>query len=76
MISVDLNKAKDITHEKRRDKRDGLFKQLDIEATIPMFAEQAEAQRQTIREEYAKIQTKIDNAKTIEELKTIITKVL
>ena len=52
MIQVNLDKAKEITHEKRRDKRADLFKQLDIEATI---------------------QTEIDNAETVDQLKEIIT---
>ena len=73
MIQVNLDKAKEITHEKRRDKRADLFKQLDIEATIPVLAEEAEAKRQIIRDEFEAIQTEIDNAETIDQLKEIIT---
>ena len=73
MIKVDLNKAKEISHDKRRTKREELFKPLDIQATIPMFAEQAEAQRQIIRDEFAVIQTEIDDAATVEELTIIVT---
>ena len=72
-INVNIEKAKEITHEKRRDKRADLFKQLDIEATIPMYADQAEAKRQIIRDEFAAIQTEIDNAETVDQLKEIIT---
>lgn len=73
MIQVDINKAKEISHTKRRNKRAELFKQLDIEAAIPTFAEQAEAQRQIIRDEFAVIQTEIDDAESVDQLKVIIT---
>lgn len=73
MIQVNLDKAKEITHEKRRDKRADLFKQLDIEATIPVLAEEAEAKRQIIRDEFAAIQTQIDEANSVDALKNIIT---
>jgi hypothetical protein len=73
MIQVNLEKAKEISHDKRRNKRADLFRQLDIEATIPMLAEQAEAERQIIRDEFAVIQTEIDNAETVDQLKEIIT---
>ena len=73
MIQVNLDKAKEISHDKRRNKRADLFKQLDIEATIPVLAEEAEAKRQIIRDEFAAIQTEIDNAETVDQLKEIIT---
>lgn len=73
MIDINLDKAKEISHDKRRNKRAELFKQLDIEATIPTLAEQAEAQRQIIRDELATIQTEIDKAATVEELRVIVT---
>ncbi|MEG2263909.1 MAG: hypothetical protein RSC68_06035 [Acinetobacter sp.] len=73
MINVNLDKAKEISHDKRRNKRAELFKQLDIEATVPALAEQAEEQRQAIRDEFAAIQTEIDNAESVDQLKVIIT---
>lgn len=73
MIQVNLDKAKEISHDKRRNKRADLLKQLDIEATIPVLAEEAEAKRQIIRDEFAAIQTEIDNAETVDQLKEIIT---
>lgn len=72
MININLDKAKDISHDKRRNKRTDMLKQLDIEATIPTMAEQAEIQRQAIRDQFAAIQTEIDNAKNIDELKSIV----
>ena len=73
MINVNLDKAKEISHDKRRNKRAELFKQLDLEATIPTLAEQAEEQRQAIRDEFAVIQTEIDNAESVDQLKATVT---
>ena len=73
MITIDINKAKEISHSKRREARSVEFAPLDIQATIPALAEQVEAERQVIRDKYAVIQTEIDAATTAEELKTIIT---
>ena len=73
MIQVDLDKAKEISHDKRRNKRADLFKQLDIEATTPSLSEEAETKRQIIRDEFAVIQTEIDSAENVDQLKVIIT---
>lgn len=71
-IDIDLPKAKLITHDKRRVKRAAELAPLDIEATIPAKAAQAEAARQTIRDKYATLQTEIDAATTPDQLKAII----
>lgn len=71
MIQVNLDKAKEITHTKRREARTEEFKPLDIKATIPSEATQAEADRQLVRDKYAEIQINIDNATDDVELKTI-----
>lgn len=71
-IVHNLDKAKNIAHEKRRAKRAAEFAPLDIEATIPAKAAAAEAARQVIRDRYEVMQTNIDEAATIEELKTIV----
>lgn len=73
MISVNLDKAKEISHAKRRDARAEEFKPLDIQATIPTLAEQVEAERQVVREKYAAIQAEINDAVTVDDLKAIIT---
>ena len=73
MIKIDINKAKEISHDMRRIKRGELFKQLDIEATVPVLTEQAEVKRQIIRDEFAAIQTEIDDAESVDQLKVIIT---
>lgn len=73
MIQVDINKAKEISHVKRRAARAAEFAPLDIEASIPAMSEQAEAQRQIIRDEFTVIQTKIDDAESVDQLKVIIT---
>jgi hypothetical protein len=71
MINVNLDKAKAIVHDIRRTKRTAEFAPLDIKATIPSEATAAEAARQAVREKYAAIQTAIDAAAGIPELKLI-----
>lgn len=70
MIVVNLDKAKHIAHDKRRAARAAEFAPLDIEATIPAKAAAAGTARQAIRDKYATIQTNIDAAQTVDELKT------
>lgn len=71
-VVVDLEKAKTISHEIRRQKRTLELKQYDIEVTIPSLSEQAEAQRQLIRDKYDSIQTEIDQAVDVETLEKIV----
>lgn len=72
MITINISKAKIIAHDIRREKRSKEFAPLDIQATIPMYAAQAEAARQEIRDRYAQMQIDIDAATTPEQLKTIL----
>lgn len=71
-IIHNLNKAKNIAHEKRRFARAKELAPLDIEATIPSKSAQAEAKRQAIREKYDVMQQKMESASTIEELKSLL----
>lgn len=71
MISINIDKAKAIVHDKRRAVRAAEFAPLDIKATIPSEAAAAEAARQAIREKYAAIQSDIDAAPGVPELKLI-----
>lgn len=71
-VFIDMSKAKATTHERRRAARDKEFAPLDIKATIPAEAAQAEIARQSIREKYAAVQERIDASATPEELKAII----
>ena len=71
MITINLDKAKAIVHDKRRAVRAAEFAPLDIKATIPAEAAAAEAARQAIREKYASIQSDIDAAPGVAELKVI-----
>lgn len=73
MIQVDILKAKEITHNKRRVVREQELKPLDVKVTIPMYAEQAELERQNIRDKYVEIQVQIDEANSVDALKDIIT---
>lgn len=71
-IVHNIVKCKEIAHDKRRRARDAEMAPLDIEATIPSKAAQAEAKRQVIRDKYATIQSSIDAATTVEQLKLIV----
>lgn len=72
ILEHDLPKAKLIAHDKRRAARSKEFAPLDIEATIPAKAAQAEAARQAIRDRYATMQTAMDAATTVEQLKALL----
>lgn len=75
MITLDLDKAKQLMHDKRRRTRTVEFEPHDnvISKQIPgVDLEQAEAARQAIREKHDELQVRIDNANTAEELSTII----
>lgn len=73
MIQVDILKAKEIAHEKRRAARALELAPLDIQTTIPAMAEQAEAKRAEIRNKYAAIQSQINEVNSVDALKDIIT---
>ena len=69
VIDIDIDKAKAIGHDMRRAARSEEFKPLDVQATIPSLAAQAEAARQVIRAKYAAMQADIDAASTTDEIK-------
>ena len=73
MITINIDKAKAIAHDVRRQARSAEFAPLDIKATIPAEAAAAEAARQVIRDKYAAMQAAIDAASELSELKAIIT---
>jgi hypothetical protein len=75
MITINLAKAKDIAHKKRRAARTEEFKPLDVKATIPAEAVTAEAARQVIRDKYATMQAQMDLAATVDELKALLPEV-
>jgi len=72
MIRVNIEKAKAIGHDIRREERAKEFAPLDIKATIPSEAAAAEAARQAIRDKYAVIQNEIDAAQTLDDIKAAI----
>ena len=72
MITINITKAKTIAHDNRREARSAEFAPLDIKATIPSEAAAAEATRQAIREKYAAMQTQIDAASTVDEIKAVM----
>jgi len=75
IVTVDLKKVKEIAHVKRRAMREEEFAPHDaiIMKQIPgVDAVAAEEARQAIRTKYDKLQTSIDNAKTVEGVKKLI----
>lgn len=71
-VAPNIDKAKTIAHDMRRAKRSTEFAPLDVEATIPARAAQAEEARQVIRDKYAAIQSEIDECPDCEALKTVV----
>jgi hypothetical protein len=71
MITININKAKTVAHDIRRAARSVEFQPYDeaIAKQIPGQAEGAEAARATIRAKYAAMQTAIDAASTVDEIK-------
>jgi len=74
MITINIDKAKTIAHDKRRAAREEEFKPYDdaIAKQIPGQADGAEAQRQAIREKYEELQMQMNEAQTVEELKNLL----
>lgn len=68
----DLAKAKEMAHGYRRAGRQKEIEPYDIPATIPSMAAGAEAQRAAIRAKYETMQSNIDAATSVEELKALI----
>lgn len=74
MITININKAKVIAHDKRRELRSAEFAPYDeaIVKQIPDQSVSAEAARILIREKYAQMQVAIDAAQDVEGLKTAL----
>ena len=75
MITVNLEKARDIGHTIRRNRRGFEFAPLDdqIQKQIPgTDPADVEAQRQAIRDKYATIQQDINAATTPDQIKTAL----
>lgn len=71
-IAINIDKAKDIAHDKRRAARAAEFAPLDLKATIPFEAAWAEEARAEVRAKYATLQSQIDAASDVNALKTIV----
>lgn len=75
MITINIDKAKDVAHVMRRAARAEEFKPLDevIMKQIPgIDAAAVEAERQVIREKYTAMQTSIDAAVSVDEIKSAL----
>jgi len=71
-ITINMTKAKVIAHESRRTIRNAAFAPLDIKATIPAEATQAEADRDVIRVADAALQVSMDAATDADTLKALM----
>lgn len=72
MIIINIDKARTIVHDIRRAARSAEFAPLDIKATIPSEAVEAEAARQVVRNKYTEVQASINAAADVAELKQIV----
>jgi hypothetical protein len=74
MITINVTKAKVIAHDIRRAARTVEFQPYDevIAKQIPGQAQDAETARAAIRAKYATMQTAIDAATTIDEIKAVM----
>ena len=73
MITINIDKAKTIAHDKRREARTNEFKPHDeiIMKQIPgADSTAAEAARAAIRTKYTEMQTAIDAASTVDAIKS------
>jgi len=78
-ITINLDKAKAIGHDMRRQQRAAEFAPLDqqIAARIPgADIDALEAERQAIREKYAEVQVSIEAAQTPDEIKAALQEVI
>lgn len=73
MITVNLEKAREIAHAVRRDRRKEQFQPIEerIIPGLPVEVE-LETQRQAIRDENAALQDKIDRADSVEALAALV----
>jgi hypothetical protein len=74
-VTINLEKARVIAHDKRRQAREEEFAPYDavIAKQIPgEFQQGAEQARRVIREKYALIQLEIDAADTVEQIKAAL----
>jgi hypothetical protein len=74
MITINVTKAKVIAHNVRRQARTEEFRPYDeaIAKQIPGQADSAEAARAVIRTKYVAMQTAIDAASTVDQIKAAI----
>ena len=71
MITINLNKAKDITKDRLREERTPLLQKLDVDfiKAVEVQADTADivAEKQRLRD----ITAQVDDAETVEELKAL-----
>jgi hypothetical protein len=74
MITINITKAKDVAHNLRRAARSVEFQPYDdaIAKQIPGQMTGAEEARAVIRAKYTTMQTAIDAASTVDEIKAVL----
>ena len=75
-IKEDIAEARNIANRKRRQRRSAEFAPLDVEATIPDRAQQAEKKRSKIRAKYETLQKDIDAATDTNQLRVVMRGIL
>lgn len=68
-VEIDMSRAKNVAHARRRFRRSERMKPHDRDATIPVKAVEAEAARQVIRDADAALQVELDAALNPTQLK-------
>jgi hypothetical protein len=73
-ITINISKAKDVAHDIRRAAREVEFQPYDdaIAKQIPGQMAGAEEARAVIRAKYSTMQTAIDAASTVDEVKAVL----
>lgn len=71
-VYIDLDAAKNFCHKLRRSARDAQFAPLDRMVTVPGQQEEAEKQRQALRDKYEILQNRIDSANDVVDLKAVL----
>lgn len=75
MIKIDLQKAKEIGHNIRREKRAEEFAPLDQQIILQIPGTDTvaiEEERHAVRDKYSEIQSAIDSATTPDEIKAAL----
>ena len=74
MITVNIEKARNIAHPLRREKRDALYIPIDRGSPHAVLNAEGESLRAAVKAEDDAIQIEIEGAKTVEDLTAVMAK--